>query len=274
MWELRRYKGLSYSLTAARAGKDYDPGLGFELREDFTQFTEQVAYGWIIQSDTPLAQHQFTFRSEWYLRNSDRETDTFNLIASWGGFWKNGSLLMATLQRSFVGLTEEFELSDDAIVDPGKYSYVDGQLFFQSSESRRFWAQAILNIGSFFDGTRFSINLQPTLNASRYFNLTGTYQYNKIDFPGRDQSFTAHIARIHAEPTLNRAFSISSFVQFNSADDITLTNFRLRYNPREGNDFYLVYNEGFNMDRLIESPRLPFSDGRTILLKYSYTFIR
>ena len=77
-------------MTAARAGKDYDPGLGFEMREDFTQFTEQAAYGWIIQSDAPLAQHQFTFRSEWYLRNSDRETDTFNLIASWGGFWKNG----------------------------------------------------------------------------------------------------------------------------------------------------------------------------------------
>ena len=59
---------------------------------------------------------------------------------------------MATLQRSFVGLAEEFELSDEAIVVPGKYSYVDGQLFFQSSESRRFWPQAILNIGSFSDG--------------------------------------------------------------------------------------------------------------------------
>jgi hypothetical protein len=46
-----------------------------------------------------------------------------------------------------------------------------------------------------------------------------------------------------------------------------------RYNPREGHDLYIVYDEGLNMDRQREIPVLPPSDVRTILLKYNYTFI-
>ena len=43
--------------------------------------------------------------------------------------------------------------------------------------------------------------------------------------------------------------ALSSFVQYNSAADLVIANVRLRYNPREGNDFYVVYNEGLNTDR-------------------------
>lgn len=179
-----------------------------------------------------------------------------------------------TIQRSFESLDEEFELSDDAVVPAGEYSYADVQLMTQTTQSNQVFALAQINLGSFYDGKRFSAVIQPTLNASRYFNLTGTYQYDKVDFNNRSQSFTSHIARLRAELTLNRVFSVSSFIQFDSEEDISIANFRLRFNPREGNDFYLVYNEGFNTNRLDRIPSLPLSDGRTILLKYSYTFLK
>jgi len=78
--------------------------------------------------------------------------------------------------------------------------------------------------------------------------------------------------RLKALYMLNTKFSISSFIQYNSAADIILTNFRLRYNPREGNDFYIVYNEGMNTNLDREIPTLPVTFSRTILLKYTYTF--
>lgn len=53
-----------------------------------------------------------------------------------------------------------------------------------------------------------------------------------------------------------------------------LGNFRMRFNPREGNDFYLVYNEARNTDRFKRNPVAPGLDSRTLLLKYSYTFIK
>ena len=44
------------------------------------------------------------------------------------------------------------------------------------------------------------------------------------------------------------------------------------YNPREGNDLYLVYNEDFNTSRYQEIPTLPIYNSRTFLIKYTYTF--
>lgn len=55
---------------------------------------------------------------------------------------------------------------------------------------------------------------------------------------------------------------------------LALGNFRLRYNPREGNDLYVVFNEGLNLDRFDRTPVPPFVNARTLVMKYSYTFVR
>ena len=74
--------------------------------------------------------------------------------------------------------------------------------------------------------------------------------------------------------TLNTSLSMSSFFQYNSSADFALGNFRLRYNPKEGNDFYLVFNEGLNTDRYRYSPVPPVVDSRALIVKYSYTFVK
>lgn len=73
---------------------------------------------------------------------------------------------------------------------------------------------------------------------------------------------------------LNTKCSASAFIQYNSAVDAVVANIRLRYNPREGVDFYLVYNEALNTDRYRDIPILPPTNNRTILLKCTYTFIQ
>jgi len=70
----------------------------------------------------------------------------------------------------------------------------------------------------------------------------------------------------------NTNLSISTFIQYNSAENTLMTNLRFRYNPHEGNDFYIVFNEGRNTYRDIENPRLPLFNNRSVLLKYTYTF--
>jgi hypothetical protein len=98
------------------------------------------------------------------------------------------------------------------------------------------------------------------------------YEYDRIEFPDRNQGFTAHLlqARLMATPSIK--FSILTFIQYNSADDLVIGNVRFRYNPREGIDFYLVYNEILNTDRPGKIPTPPLSGSRAVLLKYSYTF--
>jgi hypothetical protein len=72
--------------------------------------------------------------------------------------------------------------------------------------------------------------------------------------------------------TLTTKTSVNAFVQYNTAIDKVISNIRFRYNPREGNDFYIVYDDTQNTDLQREVPALPHCAGRTLLLKYTYTF--
>ena len=99
------------------------------------------------------------------------------------------------------------------------------------------------------------------------------YDFNRIDNP--NGAFTAHIARFRIRTALNRTLTASAFLQYNSSIDEVITNVRIRYNPVEGSDLYVVYNTGLNTvldPREAARPRLPRTQGRTLLVKYTYTF--
>lgn len=72
--------------------------------------------------------------------------------------------------------------------------------------------------------------------------------------------------------TLTTKTSLNAFIQYNTAINKVISNIRFRYNPREGNDFYIVYDDNRNTYLNRESPSLPQCAGRTLLLKYTYTF--
>lgn len=112
----------------------------------------------------------------------------------------------------------------------------------------------------------------PRWSLSPKLNINGFYQVNRLRFPKRDDTFTAHIGRFRMEYYFSKELSTSAFVQYSNAAEQITSNFRLRYNPKEGNDLYIVYNEGFNTDRFSHTPELPLSNRRTLLVKYTYTF--
>jgi hypothetical protein len=64
------------------------------------------------------------------------------------------------------------------------------------------------------------------------------------------------------------------FFQFSSKDHFGVNNIRFRYNPKEGNDLYLVYNGGYNTHLDREIPNLLRTETNSWILKYTYTFIR
>ena len=126
--------------------------------------------------------------------------------------------------------------------------------------------------GNFYDGKRLSLRLAPQWNVGPSLQLSLAGEINRVVFPDRNQSFTGTITKIKALVMFTTKLSLSSFIQYNNADNAMLTNMRFRYNPREGNDFYIVFNEGRNTFPESESPRLPKVGSRSILLKYTYTF--
>ena len=127
-------------------------------------------------------------------------------------------------------------------------------------------------VAQFYDGRRLDLGVDWTWNASRFLELSGEYEVNVIRFPDRDQGFDAHVLRLRTQAALNTRVSAQAFVQYNNIADAVAANVRFRYNFREGNDLWIVYNQGLNTNRHRYDPVLPLTDSRTILVKYTHTF--
>jgi hypothetical protein len=179
---------------------------------------------------------------------------------------------MVALVNAYENVEKVFSFSADASVPVGKYSFTQFVAHLNTSESNKFSLGMDGFAGSFYDGSRLTLGLEPQMNLGSSLQLGLAYELNSIRFPDRDQSFTGNIARLKAMAMFTTKLSVSMFVQYNSAENGLTTNFRLRYNPREGNDFFIVLNEGRNTYRSIENPRLPLFNNRSVLLKYTYTF--
>jgi hypothetical protein len=271
-WERRKTEGVGYNLSLSHMGKDYNPGMGFEMREDYLRFGARLLYGWIPGDESFLNNHYIFLRGSVHQRNSDHRLESAEFGPGWFFETKSGYMGMIRPQASIEDLTESFELPDDVIVPTGKYSFYGLTGFVQTPAGRIFSVNTTFDAGTFFDGWRVTVGIEPRWSLSSTWSLSGFYQFNRIEFPDRQQQCSPQIARLRLNATFTTKLSASAFIQYDGAGDIVIANLRFRFNPREGNDLYIVYNHGLNTDRYREVPYLPYTDGRAIMIKYTYTF--
>jgi hypothetical protein len=271
-WLRRTIKGFGYELSYSRAGADYNPGLGFEMRENYSRLATGLFYGWIPGEKSSLFSHQVFLSSHLFLRNADGEIESVSTWTGWQFRTKSGWEGEISPRFFYENVPETFSLSDDTEVPEGRYSFYGLNCELSTAPGKPIYTNATLYVGPFYDGWRTSLGLTPRWNIFSDLELSGTFQFNRATFPDRDQQFTAHIATLRVLYMLSTEFSATAFIQYNSAINAVIANIRLRYNPREGIDLYLVYNEGLNTNRYRQDPILPFTSNRTVMLKYTYTF--
>jgi hypothetical protein len=126
--------------------------------------------------------------------------------------------------------------------------------------------------GGFYDGRRLSLSGSSTWSPSHHLQLSGGYEWNRVRFPAREEGFRSHVARLRSLVMLSTRVSATGFLQYTSAGDLLGWNLRFRYNPREGDDLYLVYDHSLRTARSGLDPLPPRTDARALMLKYSRTF--
>jgi hypothetical protein len=179
-----------------------------------------------------------------------------------------------SLEFQQEGVGEDFELADSVLVKAGDYSFISYGGEFHTPQSRTFSGFMGLTAGEFFDGKRYGIMCGPMVNVSSSLQLSAMYSFDAIRFPEREtyNFLNIHSINVKALYMMNTKLSATIMAQYVNTEDDFVFNFRLRFNPREGNDFYIVYNEYRGLDTQHEIPVLPAYFNRTILLKYTYTF--
>jgi len=271
-WERRKREGLSYSAGLSYSGTDFEPGIGLEMIDDFIASAPSLRYTWISPEESWLQSHNIWLFNYVIFRIPNYSLMIYNLNPTWSFTSKNNWIGSAGPVFRIDQLEEEFELSDSVTVPVGRYEYLSGQLMLQTPHSSSFYTIFMFEGGGYFDGYKLSPSVQPKWNIGASLELGGLYQLDLIRFPDRMQSLNNHIAGIQALYMFSTKLSLSAFVQYNSAINKVLSNIRFRYNPKEGTDLYVVFNEGRNTMLEREVPNLPVYDQRNITVKFTYTF--
>ncbi len=271
-WERRRSEGLHYQGTVRRAGADYRPDVGFSRREDFTEGRAGVVYGWFPEAGSSIRKVTPEASGEVILRNADGSVQSARAEHEWEAEFDDGRRLEAEGGVRVEALRDTLSLPERTEVPDGRYTFYSAKLEHGPPEGQLLRTSVSTYLGTFYDGWRWQIEASPTWNLSRHLELGGTYQANVVRFPDRNQQFVAHVARSRVRAALNKQISTNAFLQYNSAANRATANVRFRYNFGEGNDLWVVYSEGVNLDRTRTTPTLPRTDARSVLVKYTYTF--
>ncbi len=271
-WERRKIEGLAYIISYNYAGRDYNPGMGFESRRNYSRYGFSVSYNW-INDNSWLYNHGFSLDGYLYSDNLNDITETSAFNFGWDFESREGMTGGLNVNLLYENLIEDFNPYPDLSIPSGEYRFLflEGDIF--SPRGRSFVIGTSLTSGKWYDGWSNSISITPKVIIKQRLQVDGTYLYSMARIPERDQEFSSHILRLRGQLVFNTKLSMSAFVQYSSISKLVPANIRLRYNPREGNDLYIIYDEGFNTDRDRLVPTLPVSKLRTIMLKYTYTFI-
>lgn len=274
-WQNRSNVGVNYDFILSRAGKYYNPEMGFEMMDDYSRVFGLVGYGWVYNEPAKKMLSQQVFVWTWINKKiHDMKTDIFKTQLGYNFSMKSGYSFRFEFENSYEYLEESFDISDDLTIPVGEYTYRTITGVFRTPSNKLFSFRAALQGGTYYDGNIITFGpAEVTMRASSTLKLGLDYQFNYISVPSRDQYFTSHLARLRTELTFTTKLSLLVFFQYSSSDHFGINNIRFRYNPREGNDLYLVYNGSYNTFLQREYPTLPRVDANTIILKYTYTFI-
>jgi hypothetical protein len=273
LWERRSVKGLGYDIGYTQSGTHFNPDIGFEILDDYSLISGGVRYGWISPEKSKIYSHGPEVRLMYrkYIDNGD----FMNFINFTG--WKFQTKDQWQARGFFVynddNLRDTLEIiTDELYIPKGRYNYASFWVEGATPMSKHFYLMLMTEIGQFYDGNRISVRLQPTWNLSKHFELGGSYNFDHVTVSKRNVSMTNHIVGVKALYMMNIRLSVNAYIQYNTAVNEIVTNLRLRYNPREGNDLYIVYDGGRNTDLTREEPNLPPYNSRSVMLKYTYTF--
>jgi len=177
-----------------------------------------------------------------------------------------------SFKHNYDYFIENHSFTNEIDIPSGEYSYDEIGLKLTTPQNKKLGLEIKIEGGSFYDARYKSLGVEPRWNPSAHFEIMAAYEFRHLNFKERNQILKSHILRLRALYMLNTKFSVAAFIQYNNDLDLFISNLKIRYNPKEGNDLYLVFNEVLNSNSEKSNLLYPLLNTEVFALKYTYTF--
>lgn len=271
-WEKRKNVGFGYRFNFGQVGDQYRPALGFENRFDYWRLGDRLFYNIWMPEESSLQRIDFTVDANTFVNRTTENIESVNFNPNIAISGKNEFSLEAGINVFYDNPLDTFYISDDVYIPPSSYMNRTMEFFYQSPAVRLLNMGIGYSYGGFYGGIIHSPSAFIGYLPSKYFQFSLESEYNNIQIP-KFETFDFTVSRFIVTCTFNVKWTVSTFAQYNSAQDLWAMNSRLRYNPRDGINLFVVFNGFFNSDRSRVLPELPTTDNSLFVIKYSHTFI-
>ncbi len=261
--------GASLELDYGYVGDEYNPSLGFANRRGIERAAFSSNYRYFLNS------HPFIRNLTWVLRGDHiRDSETGQMQSQFVQFnplafdTNRGDLAFIMIQNDKEGLAQPFEIQPGVVIPAGDYSFSYAQLLIRSSRNRTFAPNLTYREGDFYNGKSQVINTGFGWNPNRNLSVDLSYNYTDASLPAGD--FVTRLVRLNARYAFNVEWSWVNLLQYDNRSSSLGLNSRLRWNPRAGENLYLVIN--YNFDSSVGAFRELNSTDSEIVVKYSRNF--
>lgn len=220
--------------------KDFNPAMGFFNRTGFKSITSNLRVSPRINF-MGIKKLNFTlFQLDNYWDENNSLITSYFTFSPFGFTTNADDFLRFEINRNFDYVDYDFNIFDSIIVKSGKYKFNSAGLFFNSSRSRNFFVELSLTEGTFYSGRRKNFATELTFMFSKNFSLSTDFELNKIELS--NQSFYAKELGLRLRYDFSTMVYSSIFAQWNNDLNELNINYRFRWQPRIGSDFYIVLN--------------------------------
>jgi hypothetical protein len=258
-------EGWQGELAYDQIQQNFNPALGFVNRGDIER--TELGVGYIYR---PMNRWVRTVESGINVENFDRlssgELETRSLFADLEIETNAGDSFGVQYNRDREVLFEPDEIWDGIVIPAGDYEFARFGFEIEGASERVLAPSFELSRGDFFGGDITSIETELAWRPNRHLFLSLGYEYNHVELPAG--TFTARLIQMNANIAFNVRWSWVNLLQYDNDSQSAGINSRLRWNPRAGQDFYLVVNHGFDADGAFRGLRSAESQ---VSVKYTHT---
>ena len=259
---------LTASLDFIESQQNFDPGVGFLLRENFRLFNPRFIWQPRIERAGIRSWYaEGTHRR--FERSSDGRLESEETVLyPVGMVFKTNDFLEIGAVRTKERLFAPFEIFPGVVIPPGLFESDGWELLLLTDASRSVSLRSFNFWGEFYQGDWVSVRQQLSLRLSRLVRASTTWSHHNVELPqgafeinlwspGLDLSFTPNLR-------------LNMIAQYNDAAEDLGVNIRFHWIYRPGADIFLVYNENWTAPSLRERR----TEGRQLILKATYLFQR
>jgi hypothetical protein len=268
----RATKGLGYSMGLERIADEFNPKSGFIQRKNILA-AGSISYGYFHPTSLFLRSVTPIFTTRIFLRNSDHTLETINNDVQLLFSLKSGASSAVAFQKILDVLLDPFTIGKDYQIAAGTYNLDNFKIEFNTNQGRRLRVSLAAGTGTYYGGNQSGFSIAPSWNPSKYLEMRISYSANKIWFVDPAKTIWANIGSLNAIVAYNTQWSLSMLGQYNSLTNKLGLNCRIRFNQKEGNDLFIVFNSVNTVDPDVESvnPLNPVSSW-SLKLKFTHTF--